>query len=127
MDLFNSRYILNEKRWLWIDYDKGISIILVGFGHCCFILGEHGVSLTDHPIINYVNTFFYGFRMPLFFIVSGLLVGRSLNKKGFEGYVSDRANNILYPLFVWGGIQITLELLVNSVTHNTITAWNYLD
>ncbi|MGZ3767794.1 MAG: acyltransferase family protein [Mucilaginibacter sp.] len=127
MDLFNSRYILNEKRWLWIDYDKGISIILVGFGHCCLTLNGHGLPMSDYPFINYINTFLYGFRMPLFFIISGLLVGKSLNKKGFGGYFADRTNNILYPLFIWGTIQVTMWLLATSITHNKITALNYLD
>jgi fucose 4-O-acetylase-like acetyltransferase len=126
MDPFNSRYILNEKRWLWIDYDKGISIILVGFGHCFATLNDHALPLDKYPFINYFNTFMYGFRMPLFFIVSGLLVGRSLLKKGWGGYVSDRTNNILYPLFIWGSIQVTVRLLSSRYTDNGATPWNYL-
>jgi len=127
MDLFNSRYILQEKRWLWIDYDKGISIMLVGFGHCCLTLNGHGLPFEQYPFINYINAFLYGFRMPLFFIISGLLIGKSLNKKGLKGYVGDRLNNILYPLFIWGTIQVTMELLATSITHNHITAMNYVD
>src|ERR1700761_2549770 len=126
MDPFNSQYILKEKRWLWIDYDKGISIIFVGFGHCFLTLNGHGLPLASYPFINYINTFLYGFRMPLFFIVSGLLVGKSLSKKGLGGYVGDRINNILYPLFIWGTIQITFQLISSSFTHNSTTAWNYL-
>ena len=126
MDPFNSQYILKEKRWLWIDYDKGISIILVGFGHCYLTLNGHGLALSSYPFINYINTFLYGFRMPLFFIVSGLLVGKSLNKKGAGGYIGDRINNILYPLFVWGTIQITIQLLATKYTNNGTTPLNYL-
>ncbi len=126
MDPFNSRYILNEKRWLWIDYDKGISIILVGFGHCFLTLNGHGLPLDKYPFINYFNTFMYGFRMPLFFIVSGLLVGRSLVKKSYSGYLSDRVNNILYPLFIWGSIQVTIQLLAAKYTNNVTTPWYYL-
>jgi len=127
MDPFNSRFILNEKRWLWIDYDKGISIILVGYGHCFSILQYRGVNLADYPAFNYFGVFFFGFRMPLFFIVSGLLVARSLNKKKLKGYVSDRINNILYPLFVWGFLQVTLQLITAHFTHNTVTPVNYLN
>lgn len=127
MDPFNSRFILKEKRWLWIDYDKGISIILVGYGHCMDILSDHGLSLSSYPFFNYINVFLYGFRMPLFFIVSGLLVARSLNKKGLDGYVGDRTNNILYPLMIWGFVEITLQLLASKVTHNTVSSMNYLN
>jgi hypothetical protein len=48
--------------------------------------------------------------MPLFFIVSGLFVAASLNKKGLSNYISDRFKVIFYPLLVWGTIQITLQL-----------------
>ncbi|HVV54437.1 MAG TPA: acyltransferase [Mucilaginibacter sp.] len=126
MDPFNSRFILNEKRWLWIDYDKGISIILVGYGHCYATLIDHGLGLTSYPLINYIGVFLYGFRMPLFFIVSGMLIGRSLNKKGLANYIGDRTNNILYPLFTWGIIQITLQLLTGRFTHNTVQPISYL-
>jgi len=126
MDPFNSSYILNEKRWLWIDYDKGISIILVGFSHCYFTLSGHGLAMEKYPFINYINTFMYGFRMPLFFIVSGLLVGRSLLKKNYSGYLTDRVNNILFPLLIWGSVQVTLQLLAAKYTNNTTTPWYYL-
>ena len=121
MDPFNSKFILKEKRWLWIDYDKGISIILVGYGHCMDALTGH-TDLSAYPFFNYFGTFFYGFRMPLFFIVSGLLVARSLNKKGLNGYVGDRTNNILFPLLVWGFIEITLQIIAarfTNFTHNS--------
>ncbi|MBS1520012.1 MAG: acyltransferase [Bacteroidetes bacterium] len=118
MDPFNSKFILKEKRWLWIDYDKGISIMLVGYGHCLDSLTGHA-DLSAYPFFNYIGTFLYGFRMPLFFIISGLLVGKSLNKKGLGGYISDRTNNILFPLLVWGFIEISMQILAASYTSFT--------
>jgi len=129
MDPFNSRFILKEKRWLWIDYDKGISIILVGFGHCMDTLEGHAADLQAYPFFNYFGTFFYGFRMPLFFIISGLLVGRSLNKKGLSNYIGDRSNNILYPLLIWGFIEITFQIIASrftGFTHNEASPSKYL-
>jgi fucose 4-O-acetylase-like acetyltransferase len=120
MDPFNSKFILKEKRWLWIDYDKGISIMLVGYGHCLDALNGHA-DLSGYPFFSYIGTFLYGFRMPLFFIVSGLLISRSLNKKGVNGYVSDRTNNILFPLLVWGFIEISMQIIAarfTNLTHN---------
>jgi fucose 4-O-acetylase-like acetyltransferase len=119
MDPFNSKFILKEKRWLWIDYDKGISIMLVGYGHCMAALEGHVANLHSYTGFDYFGTFFYGFRMPLFFIISGLLVGRSLNKKGLGNYIGDRTNNILYPLLIWGFIEITLQIIAAKFTHFT--------
>lgn len=130
MDPFNSRFILKEKRWLWIDYDKGISIILVGYGHALDSLDGHAPDLSAYPFFSYIGTFLYGFRMPLFFIVSGLLVGRSLNKKGLGNYVGDRTNNILFPLLIWGFIEITLQIIAarftNFTNNSEITSAKYL-
>ncbi|HTH83598.1 MAG TPA: acyltransferase family protein, partial [Mucilaginibacter sp.] len=74
MEIFNAKSILREKRWVWIDSDKGISIILVGFGHCLSILQNRGLALDSYPAITYLSVFLYGFRMPLFFIVSGVFI-----------------------------------------------------
>jgi fucose 4-O-acetylase-like acetyltransferase len=129
MDPFNSQFILKEKRWLWIDYDKGISIMLVGYGHCLDTLNGHS-DLSAYPFFNYIGSFLYGFRMPLFFIISGLLVGKSLNKKGLSGYISDRTNNILFPLLVWGFIEISMQIIAARFTHftnnETVGASRYL-
>ena len=129
MDPFNSQFILKEKRWLWIDYDKGISIMLVGYGHCLDSLNGHA-DLSAYPFFNYIGTFLYGFRMPLFFIISGLLVGKSLNKKGLNGYISDRTNNILFPLLVWGFIEISMQIIAATYTsftsNDTVGASRYL-
>ncbi|MBS1525220.1 MAG: acyltransferase [Bacteroidetes bacterium] len=119
MDPFNSRFILNEDRWPWIDYDKGISIILVGYGHCYGSLMGYNLSLSSFSFFNYFNVFFFGFRMPLFFIVSGMLVSRSFSKKGPVNYIADRINNILHPLMVWGILEITLQMLLTRFTHLT--------
>ncbi|MEO3403535.1 acyltransferase [Mucilaginibacter sp. CAU 1740] len=127
MDPFNARFIKSQKRWPWIDYDKGISIILVAYGHCYETLKDHGLALDQYPFFNYIGVFLYGFRMPLFFIISGLLVVKSLNKKGLKGYIGDRGNNILYPLLIWGVIQVSLQIIMNRFTHNGYTPIDYLN
>jgi fucose 4-O-acetylase-like acetyltransferase len=127
MDPFNARYINKQKRWAWVDYDKGISIILVAYGHCYEILKDHGLALDQYPFFNYIGVFLYGFRMPLFFIISGLLIVKSLNKKGLSAYIGDRGNNILFPLFVWGIIQVSLQIVMNRFTHNGYTPIDYLN
>lgn len=111
MDLLNTKAILNKQRTVWIDYDKGISIILVSYGHSYAVLSGHGVIFQDYPLINYLGVFLYGFRMPLFFIISGLLIANSLERKGLKGYLTNRLSNILYPLLVWGIIESTMKVL----------------
>ncbi|MGZ3755863.1 MAG: acyltransferase family protein [Mucilaginibacter sp.] len=131
MDPFNSKFITRESRWPWMDYDKGISIILVGYAHCYFALNGYGPNLKAYPVLNYIDVFLYGFRMPLFFIISGLLVSRSLNKKGLKKYITDRANTILYPLLIWGFLEISLKIinarLNPNMFHDAASPIDYLD
>lgn len=129
MDLFNSKQVLTQNRWLWVDYDKGISIILVGYGHCLAILNGHVPDLDKYAAFSYAGSFLYGFRMPLFFIVSGLLVAGGLRKKGLTKYIANRADNILFPLLVWGFIEISLQLISarygSSTPENNIGFYRY--
>jgi fucose 4-O-acetylase-like acetyltransferase len=127
MEFFNSKSILRQKRWVWIDTDKGISIILVGFGHCLLVLQNHGLALSSYPAITYLSVFLYGFRMPLFFMVSGIFISGGVKKKGLKRYAAYRADIILYPLLVWGFIEITFSLLTSRFTHNGTTPVFYLN
>ncbi len=108
--LFNARYILGRNRNPWIDYARGICILLVVYRHVFEGLANVGVGSNSYPVLKYFNIFFFSFRMPLFFIVSGVFLGGSLLRKGVGGYVNNRFQTIFYPLLVWGAIQITLQL-----------------
>lgn len=126
MNIFNSGFILSEKRYRWIDYDKGISIILVAYGHCLSILRSSGANLDADPAFSYVGLFLYGFRMPLFFIISGVFVMGSLKRKGLGNYIYGRLNNILYPLFIWGVIEVTIQLISNHARHQAVNWGDYI-
>jgi len=126
MDLFNTKYILGNKRFGWIDYDRGISIILVTYRHCYESILKAGLNLKDYPIFEYINVFFFGFRMPLFFIASGIFVSGSLRKRGLGTYSWNRVQSILYPLLIWGFIQITLQMLFADYTNSEVGPDYYL-
>lgn len=118
MNLFNSKFILSNKRHGWIDYDRGISIILVTYRHCFEGMEKAGLDLKSHPWLEYINVFFFGFRMPLFFIASGMFISQSMQKRGLNPYLNNRVQSILYPMLVWGIIQISLQLLFSSYTNS---------
>jgi fucose 4-O-acetylase-like acetyltransferase len=126
MNLFNSSFILNNKRFGWIDYDRGISIVLVTYRHCFESLGNSGIRLADFPFLNYINIFLFGFRMPLFFIASGIFISTSIQKYGLAKYATNRVQTILHPLFVWGVIQISLQIIFSDHANTTTTPIYYL-
>ena len=109
--LFNAQHILGRNRNPWIDYARGICILLVVYRHVFEGLANVGVGSNSYPVLKYFNIFFFSFRMPLFFIVSGIFFGASLMRKGVGGYVNNRFRTIFYPLLIWGSIQVTLQLI----------------
>ena len=126
MNIFNSKYILSNKRFGWIDYDRGISIILVTYRHCYESIEKAGLNIKAYPLLEYINVFFFGFRMPLFFIASGIFVSGSLRKRGLKPYANNRVQSILYPMLVWGILQISLQMLFSGYTNSAVTPRSYL-
>jgi len=126
-DLFNSKFVLASSRLAWIDYCRGICIILVCYRHCFDGLKESGLPVTHFPVLQVLNVCFYSFRMPLFFIVSGLFVSRSLQKKGLKDYIWGRFSIVFYPLIIWGSLQITLQLLLKNYVNGRPVPFDYIN
>ncbi|MFT3936426.1 MAG: acyltransferase [Chitinophagaceae bacterium] len=126
-DLFNARYILSGNRLAWIDYIRGICIILVCYRHCFDGLKEAHLPVSDFPLLVVLNICFYSFRMPLFFIVSGLFVSRGLQKKGLADYIRGRFKIVFYPLIIWGSLQITLQLIFRNYINAKPSPFDYVN
>lgn len=109
--IFNSRKILSRNRYPWVDYARGICIILVCFRHIFGGVMTEDNDPANYPVLEYLNIFFFSFRMPLFFIVSGIFFQLSITNSGKGKFISNRAQTILYPLIIWGAIHITLQLI----------------
>ena len=126
-DLFNAKYILATNRLGWIDYVRGICIILVCYRHCFDGLKEAHLPVNDYPVLQILNVCFYSFRMPLFFIVSGLFVSRSLQNKSLSEYVWGRFSIVFYPLIIWGSLQITIQLLLKNYVNARPVPFDYIN
>jgi fucose 4-O-acetylase-like acetyltransferase len=125
--LFNSKFILARDRHAWVDYARGICIILVCYRHAYEgLTNAEALNAANYPLLKYLNVFFFSFRMPLFFIVSGIFVGLSLQKKGLLNFVGDRFRYIFYPCIIWGVIQITLQLVFTDYVNAEREPIDYL-
>ena len=126
--MFNTRYILSRDRYPWIDYARGICIILVCFRHTHEGLANADIlHPNEHPVLQFLNVFFFSFRMPLFFIISGVFIGASLKKKGLLHFIEDRFRFIFYPFLVWGCIQITMQLIFKGYVNANREPIDYLN
>jgi len=65
--------------------------------------------------------------MPLFFIISGMFVSGSLVKRGLGTYVNTRFKVILYPLLLWGAIQITIQFVLKDYVNAQREPIDYLN
>jgi fucose 4-O-acetylase-like acetyltransferase len=124
--LFNSKKILSRSRYPWIDYARGICIILVSFRHFFSGLLNGDIDTTEYPYLSYLNIFFFSFRMPLFFIVSGIFLRTSLQSKGAGSFVKNRFQTVFYPLLVWGVLHISLQLIFSDYVNANRVPGDYL-
>ena len=80
LKLFNTD-IVNNSRLPWVDYARGIAIMLVLYRHIYEGISRAGLSGQKFAYLEHANIIFYSFRMPLFFILSGVFIGKSLKKR----------------------------------------------
>ncbi len=115
------------KRQSWVDYAKGIAIILVLYRHVFEGIKNSGIDVSKYIFLEEWNIIFFSFRMPLFFIVSGIFVSSSFVKRGMGQFIKTKLRTILYPYFLWGVIQVTLQLIFSPYVNGRIDLYNYLD
>lgn len=104
----------NPNRYRWIDYARGVAIALVVYRHAFEGIKRAGFPIDNYLFLEYANIVFFSFRMPLFFIVSGIFITGSLAKRGFYHLLINKCKVILYPYFLWGFLQITLQLVFSQ-------------
>ena len=105
----------DRRRIEWIDAARGLGIILVVYGHVLIGAVAAGLMTKDNPL--WLSDYaIYTFHMPLFFVLAGLNVERSI-AKGKKGFLINKLWTIAYPYFLWsaiqGGIQLALPGMVN--------------
>lgn len=109
-------YFNNFKRLGWIDYARGIAILMVVYGHLVGGVSRTGADVDTTLLL--IPATLYNFRMPLFFFVSGLFLERSLTRRGPGGLVRNRFSTILWPYLLWGALQIGTQILLSQQTNS---------
>lgn len=86
--------LTNKTRTKWIDISKGFAMLLVIIGHCSYA-----------P--DYLKSWLYSFHMPLFFILSGIVL--SIDKYNFKEYFKKKVQSILIPYFLLSFLLFTWQ------------------
>lgn len=116
--------VVDQKRHVWIDYLRGIVIILVVYHHVFLGMAKNGIPVPE-SIVD-ANMAAYSFRMPLFFIFSGIFTGLALASKSVKTIVWKKFNLLLYPYIAWSVIQITLQLIFSDYIKSSGTVKEFL-
>lgn len=97
-----------STRHNWVDVAKGISIILVVMMHATFGVGE---ATGEVGFMHYVLAFAAPFRMPEFFMISGLFLGLVIARP-WTHYADRRVVHYLYFYALWAVILILFKHLI---------------
>ena len=125
--------ILQKDRWAWVDYLKGIALVLVVYRHVLIGIQRsvasaqaHGDHIPDVPTwLETANMIFFSFRMPLFFILSGIFISGSLAKRSLKQVLGIKFENLMYPYFIWVFLQVTLQIILGSNTNSDRSLVDY--
>ena len=71
------------------------------------------------------NLIFLSFRMPLFFILSGIFISKSLAKNGLGNSIWKKFELLVYPYLIWSVMQITLQIIFSRYTNSNRTWEDY--
>ncbi len=99
-----------NSRLNWVDTAKGISIILVVMMYSVFNVGQDASGV---GLFHYVIGFATPFRMPEFFLISGLFLDQVLSRT-WRAYADRRVVHYLYFYAIWAVIHIVLKIGILS-------------
>ena len=118
-----------NRRIDWVDYAKGICILLVVMMHSTLGV-EKAAGATGW--LGYVVEFSRPFRMPDFFLVSGLFLGLVIDRSWLR-YLDRKVVHFLYFYVIWLTIQFAFkapgwmaEGLTSVMLVNKYLAYKYL-
>lgn len=103
----------NTKKLTELDIAKGIAIIAVVLGHS-FPDADYGIT---NELANFIHSFVYGFHMPVFFFIAGLLSAKHSSDKPLP-YIKKRATKLLVPYFLLSLVGLVLkQIFASEVNH----------
>jgi uncharacterized membrane protein YcfT len=96
----------NANRLDWVDTAKGLSIILVVMMHSAYGVGDD----TGHiGYLNYIIAWATPFRMPEFFLISGLFLSQVIARP-WGHYADRRIVHYFYFYALWAVLQIAFKV-----------------
>jgi len=115
-----------KQRVKWVDYARGLAIVTIVYRHILIGLDRSGYEVSH--TLDLIQQFILNFRMPVFFMLSGYFLEKSLQKASDRKVVKRRLATLLYPYILWGCIYLGVELFLSRYTNSErhISDFRYL-
>ena len=108
----------------WVDYAKGFCIVFVVMMHSTLGV-EH--ALGQEGWLGKVVAFARPFRMPDFFLISGLFLAQVIDRN-WRTYLDRKVLHFVYFYLLWTAIQFAFKAPMFIHEHGPLgTAWLYLE
>lgn len=112
-----------QQRVDWADFAKGLTIILVVYGHA--VVGVAKDEAIDPAVFAYAMKPFSQFRMPVFFFVAGLFAAFSIKRDG-PAFVDRTLLPLLYVFVLWNLMQWGARVVFAPWANTPIDPWRIL-
>ena len=101
-----------KSRIVYFDIAKGIGMVLVLLGHL-----QNDTIFSYSPHILKLCAWIFSFHMPLFFIISGMLICyKEENRSDIRGFIGKRFHSIMIPYFWFSLIYLFIVLYSLLIT-----------
>lgn len=100
----------NSNRLSWVDTAKGLSIILVVMMHSAYGVGE---ETGGTGILHWIIGFATPFRMPEFFLISGLFLSQVIGRD-WKRFADRRVVHYFYFYLLWAFLQILFKVALGT-------------
>jgi len=115
----SSAHVAIAARIDWIDYARGIGIVLVVIGHVLRGLTSADVVPRTELVLR-TDAWIYAFHMPLFFVLSGLFAPKSLDRPT-ASFLADKLRTIAYPYLVWSVLQSVVQIALSRYANHPVS------
>lgn len=107
----------------WVDNARGLGIVLVVAGHALGGLIDSPLGLGAGAGL-FRQAFFaiYAFHMPLFFLLSGLLVAARVQRDAAR-FARSLGTGIAWPYFLWSTVQFSVIWALGSLVNRPAGTW----
>lgn len=116
--------MIEKARMTYLDIARGIATSFVVFHHVIAGTSTAGILAKNSSIVRFDSAFGI-WKMPLFFLLSGIFIPK-LFPLDTKSIVKNRIALIGWPFMLWGAIQTTVMLFMSAMTNSKTSAWDLL-